>query len=375
MSDCAARGNENMTDRLAVFFNPRVLQHDTGTGFFEAKTSPYLPVTEKHPENDLRLQNMHGVLTSGPIAPSIDWHDADAATRADLLRFHEPDYVDELASIAADETRAYSSTTIFGPGSYDVCRLAAGLAIAAADHVYQDRVRLAYAMARPPGHHAQPGMADGYCFFNNIAVAIEKLRTRGLRRAAVIDWDVHHGNGTQQGFYADGEILTISMHMNHGAWGVTHPQTGYADETGAGAGQGKNLNLPMPYGAGDIAYNRVFDEIVAPAVRAHQPEILFIGAGQDANQFDPNGRQLLSMQGFHELGARARALADECCDGRLVLVQEGGYAISYAAYCLHATLEGVLRRGPSLDDPLAYMREDTGQLQTFIDGLQRQLGV
>ncbi len=122
----------------------------------------------------------------------------------------------------------------------------------------------------------------------------------------------------------------------------------------------------MPYGAGDVAYARVFDEIVAPAVRAHAPEILFVAAGQDANQFDPNGRQLLTMRGFHDLGRKARALADSCCDGRLVLVQEGGYQISYAAYCLYATLAGVLGRELELADPLAYAREETRGLDDFV---------
>ncbi|TNF91399.1 MAG: hypothetical protein EP300_00640 [Gammaproteobacteria bacterium] len=364
-----------ISDRLAVFFDARVFDHDTGEGFFEAAASPYLPLTESHPENDLRLRNMHGALANGPLAEVIDWHGASAAGFDDLARFHEVAYIEELAAIPAEQTRAYSSTTIFGPGSYDICRLATGLAMAAADHVFHGRVKIAYALARPPGHHAQPDMADGYCFFNNIGVAIEHLRAQGLERAAVIDWDVHHGNGTQQGFYEDAAILTISLHMNHGAWGVTHPQTGYADEIGAGPGKGKNLNLPMPYGAGDQAYTRAFEEIVAPAVRLHEPEILFIAAGQDANQFDPNGRQLLSMNGFHELGRQARALADECCDGKLVLVQEGGYAVSYAAYCLHATLEGVLNREASLKDPLAYMREDTHGLDSFLADLKLRLSI
>ena len=155
--------------------------------------------------------------------------------------------------------------------------------------------------------------------------------------------------------------------MNHGAWGATHPQTGDVEEVGDGDGLGKNLNLPMPYGSGDIAYLRAFDEIVAPAVRMHQPEMLFIANGQDANQFDPNGRQLLSMSGFWELGRKVRELADECCGGRLVLVQEGGYAISYAAYCLHASLEGVLQRDAGLADPLAYMQEDCSGIDEFID--------
>ncbi len=354
-----------MSERLAIFYDARVLAHDTGEGFFEAAASPHLAITEQHPENDLRLENMVSVLERGPVADALDWHSAPAASREDLLRFHTERYIDELAAIPVDERRVMSSTTVFGPGSYELCCLAAGQAIAAAEYVRAGHGQ-AYALVRPPGHHAQPAMADGYCFVNNIGVAIECLRARGLQRAAVIDWDVHHGNGTQEGFYSDADVLTVSLHMPHGAWGTTHPQTGALDETGSGAGRGKNINLPLPYGSGDRAYISVFDELVAPAVRAHAPEMLFIACGQDANQFDPNGRQLVAMHGFHELGRRARQLADDCCDGRLVLVQEGGYQISYAAYCLHATLEGVLLRDPELEDPIAYMPETPGQLEDFI---------
>ncbi|MDH3534550.1 MAG: hypothetical protein OER87_02235 [Gammaproteobacteria bacterium] len=361
-----------MADRLAVYFDPSIFDHDTGQGFFEASASPYLPVIETHPENAERVRNMHAVLRDGPIAGALDWFGADAATRADLERFHAPAYIDELEAIPADEARAYSSTTIFGPGSFEILCKAAGLAVAAASHVFDGRGALAFALVRPPGHHAQPEMADGYCFFNNIGVAIESLRARGLKSAAVIDWDVHHGNGTQAGYYTDPGVLTVSLHMNHGAWGPTHPQSGDVDEAGSGAGLGKNLNIPMPYGSGDDAYLRVFDAVVAPAVRAHRPEILFIAAGQDANQFDPNGRQLLGMNGFYQLGRCARALADECCGGKLVLVQEGGYQVSYAAYCLHATLEGVLNRASGLADPIAYMREDSSGIDDFIKRLQQR---
>lgn len=362
-----------MTERLAVFFDACIFEHDTGSGFFEAQASPWLPVIESHPENADRLRNMHGLLRDGPIADALDWYPGEPAGRAELERFHSAAYIEELESIPVNESRAYSSTTVFGPGSYAICRMAAGLAMAAAEHLFSARGKIAYALTRPPGHHAQPDMADGYCFFNNIGVALEHLRSLGLNKAAVIDWDVHHGNGTQAGFYQDPDMLTISMHMNHGAWGATHPQTGDVDEAGSGAGQGKNLNIPMPYGAGDLAYNRVFDELVAPMVRRHQPEILCIAAGQDANQFDPNGRQLLSMNGFYQLGKRARDLADECCNGKLLLVQEGGYAISYAAYCLHATLEGVLKREPGMPDPLAYMQEDITRLDAFISEMRNAI--
>ena len=364
-----------MAERLAVFYDDLVLNHDTGEGFFEAKASPHLPILESHPENGNRLRNMLGVLKEGPIAGSIDWYQSEPANRDDLRRFHTSEYIDGLAAIPVDESRAFTSTTVFGPGSFDICCMAAGLCIGAARHVYEGSCKQAYALIRPPGHHAQPAMADGYCFVNNIGVAIEYLREQGMQKAAIIDWDVHHGNGTEEGFYYDSDILTVSLHMDHGAWGDSHLQTGNLDEVGSGIGYGKNLNIPMPYGSGDIAYRTVFDEIIAPVVRAHEPEIIVIANGQDANQFDPNGRQLLSMNGFYQLGQRARQLAAECSQDKLLLVQEGGYAISYAAYCLHAALEGVLGHEPGLSDPLAYMAENTDELANLLEKLKRHPSV
>ncbi len=360
-----------MSDRMAIFHDERVLDHDTGHGFFEAQASPYLDVAERHPENGERLRNMISVLRKGPIKDGLDWHGAAPASRAQLERFHDPAYLDALEAIPPNQARWFTSTTVFGPGSFEAISVATGLAVAAARHVWDGAGRRAYAAARPPGHHAQPAMADGYCFLNNIGVAIEELRAHGLNRAAVIDWDVHHGNGTQEGFYADPEVLTVSLHMDHGAWGQSHPQTGHADEVGTGAGRGANFNLPLPCGSGDAVYLAAFDRLVAPAVTAHRPEILFVAAGQDASQFDPNGRQLVTMAGFHQLGRRARALADQLCGGRLVLVQEGGYAMSYAAYCLHATLEGVLGRQASLDDPVAYLPDPIGYLEPALDAIAR----
>jgi len=356
-------------DRLSVFFDARIFDHNTGAGFFEAAPSPYLAVQEQHPENADRVRNMHSVLERGPIAEALDWFGAEPATRDDLLRFHTNDYIRSLEAIPANQTHWFSSTTLFGPGSFDVCRVSSGLALAAARQVWSGKAARAYALCRPPGHHAQPAAADGYCFINNIGVAIEALRSEGLQRACVIDWDVHHGNGTQEGFYEDPNVLTVSLHMDHRSWGPDHPQTGMANEVGRGNGIGSNLNVPLPYGSGNVAYLRAFDEIIAPAVRSHAPDILFIACGQDANQFDPNGRQIVDMEGFYQLGRRARALADELCDGKLVLVQEGGYAVSYAAYCLHATLEGVLSRERALSDPVAYMPDHGEGLDAVLAGL------
>lgn len=358
-----------VTKKLAVFHDAAVLEHDTGYGFFEAEPSSYLDVPEAHPENAARLRNILSVLRRGPIAGDLDWFDGPPATRADLERFHEPDYLDGLAAIPEDGTRRPTSTTVLGAGGFAIARQAAGLAVAAARHVWSGASDLAYVPIRPPGHHAQTNKSDGYCFLNNIGVAIQALRQEGLTRAAVIDWDVHHGNGTEQGFYGDPDILTVSMHMDHGAWGPSHQQTGGADQVGAGAGRGANLNVPLPFGSGDALYKAAFDRLVVPTVEAHRPEVLFIACGQDANQFDPNGRQCLTMAGFNALGRRARALADRLCGGRMVLVQEGGYALSYTAYCLHATLDGVLGLDGRLEDPIAFLPDRGDGTAAVLDAI------
>jgi len=349
--------------RLAVFHDPRLLGHETGGGVFEAPASPFMAAPEPHPEGPARLANMVAILERGPLAEALDWRGGALAEVEDLALFHDRAYLAALADAPKDAGFRATATTVFGPGSWELLRLAAGLAVAAGRAAWEGRGP-AYALVRPPGHHAQPAQADGYCFLNNVGVAIEVLRRdHGLRRAAVIDWDVHHGNGTQEGFYENPDILTISLHMDHGAWGESHPQTGGADEVGRGAGFGANLNLPMPFGAGDIAYRAAFERFVHPAIEAHVPELIVVASGQDACQFDPNGRQLLTMAGFRALGARARALAEDLCGGRLLMVQEGGYAVSYAAFCLHATLEGVLGRDAALTDPLGFMKEETADLE------------
>jgi len=358
--------------RLAVYYSPLALRHDTGSGVFEAEPSALLAVAEPHPENGQRIENMRSILRKGPIGDRIDWHEAPNATLDALLRFHEAGYLESLRGIPEQESRRLTATTVFGPGSFEAVCAAAGQAIGAVDHVWRGEGALAYALVRPPGHHAQPRTADGYCFVNNIGVAIEHARAGGLRRAAVIDWDVHHGNGTQEGFYADPDVLTVSLHMDHGAWGASHPQTGAPEEAGAGAGCGANLNVALPLGSGDAVYLASFDRLVAPAVERFGPELLVIACGQDANQFDPNGRNCVTMAGFHALGARARALAERCCNGRLVLVQEGGYAISYAALCLHETLAGALGQPRSLADPLAFLPDPTGRIDEVVGGIERR---
>ncbi len=345
---------------IDVFWHEGVLGHDTGHGVFERPPSPFMAVDELHPENADRVRNMHALLERGPLAERLRWHDGRLAEADEVLRFHTPEFLGELRAADTPEGRWFTRTTPFRQGSLDACLAAAGTALAAMAHVLDGKGDAAYALVRPPGHHAAPGVADGYCFVNNTALAAQLAIDRGAARVAILDWDVHHGNGTQEGFYQRGDVLTVSFHMDHGAWGPSHPQTGKADEVGRSAGKGLNVNIPLPMGSGDEAYLRAMEEIAAPAVDAFAPEMIVVAAGQDANQFDPNGRQCVTMAGFRRLGDAARALAEAHCGGRLCLVQEGGYAMSYSAFCLQATLEGVLGLEPLLDDPIAFYPEDTG---------------
>jgi len=343
---------------LHVFWHDDALVHDTGSGVFEQPPSPFLAEAELHPENAVRIANMKAILERGPLATYIRWREGRRADPGELGLVHDPAYVESVRTFCDAGGGVITWSTPVCAESWGAALAAAGTSLAATDAVLAGETLTAYALVRPPGHHAQPAQADGYCLFSNTALAAEHARRNGIERVAILDWDVHHGNGTQECFYDRGDVLTVSLHMRHGAWGPAHPQTGAPDEVGEDDGLGRNVNVELPGGSGDGAYIRAMEELVVPIVDAFAPELLLVACGQDANQFDPNGRQCLSMVGFRELGRVTRELAARHTDGRVVLVQEGGYARSYSAFCLHATLEGVLGLEATLEDPCAYLPDD-----------------
>ena len=353
---------------LDVFWHDDGLFHDTGHGLFEAAASPLLTVQTPHPENADRIRNIKSILQRGPLAPRLTWHTGRHASEREIALFHEAAYIADIKQ-AAHEGRRLTATTLLHPGSWPALLAAAGTTVDAGRHARRSG-RPAYALVRPPGHHAAPAVADGYCFINNVGIAAADAVSSGLGRVAVIDWDVHHGNGTQEGFYSRDDVLTISLHMDHGAWGPTHRQSGSVHERGSGKGVGFNLNLPLPMGATDSTYLLAFDRLITPRLRTYRPELIIVALGVDASQFDPNGRQLVTMAGFHALAARTRALADELCEGRLLIVQEGGYNVAYTAFCVHASLEGFARLPCSLPDPLAYMPAAEERARADVTALQ-----
>ncbi|MBL3699821.1 hypothetical protein [Leucobacter luti] len=343
---------------LRVHFDARVLDHDTGVALHEAAPSPWFAAHEPHTEGRLRIERMHDILARGPVADAIRLAPGRLAEEDELAAVHDPGYVAELRRTIERGGGWVTPTTRLSANSYDPLRAAAGTALAAAETVLSGAAPFAYALTRPPGHHAQRAQADGYCFFNGAALAADAARRAGIERVLVIDWDVHHGNGTQDIFYERDDVLTVSLHMDHGAWGESHRQTGGLEERGVGRGVGFNQNIPLPLGVGNAAYLRAFDEVIAPLAERFAPGMIVCASGQDASAYDPNGRHNVSMPGFYGIGARVRALADRHAEGRAILIQEGGYNPSYAPYCLLATIEGLLGV-EGTGDPLAYVPDQT----------------
>ncbi|XP_057458249.1 histone deacetylase 8 [Lotus japonicus] len=352
--------SSSMVNRVDVFWHEGMLNHDTGHGVFDSGINPgFLDVLEKHPENSDRVKNMVSILKRGPISPYISWNIGRSALIHELHSFHSPEYVNELVEADKEGGKTLCSGTFLNPGSWDAALLAAGTTLSSMKHLLDGNGKVAYALVRPPGHHAQPSQADGYCFLNNAGLAVQLALDSGCKKVAVIDIDVHYGNGTAEGFYRSDKVLTISLHMNHGSWGPSHPQSGSVDELGEGEGYGYNLNIPLPNGTGDKGYVYAFNELVVPSIQKFGPDIIVLVIGQDSSAFDPNGRQCLTMEGYREIGRIVHGLAAKHSDGRLLIVQEGGYHVTYSAYCLHATLEGVLNLPlPLLPDPIAYYPED-----------------
>ena len=283
-----------------------------------------------HPERAERA----GVMAS----VAARWESSGGAVAApvpvdteQLTRVHTDDYVELIASTAGRRVQL-DPDTYTSSASVGVARLAAGAAVGAVNHTLEGGGP-ALAFVRPPGHHAERARAMGFCLFNNVAVAAAHAVARDVSRVAIIDYDVHHGNGTQWMFYDDPRVLYLSMHQY-----PFYPGTGAVDDVGTGSGAGFTVNVPLAAGAGDADYDLIFREVVVPVLEAFNPGLLLLSAGYDAHARDPLGGMNVSTEGYTQMTTRLRVLADTCCGGRIVAVTEGGYDLTALDQCLTETL-------------------------------------
>jgi acetoin utilization deacetylase AcuC-like enzyme len=287
------------------------------------------------------------------------------ASEDELGRIHDREYLGLIKETAGRAT-ALDHDTFTSPETYDVARLAAGAVLAGVDQALDGGAGArALAMVRPPGHHAERNRAMGFCLFNNIAIGAAHARGRGLSRVAIVDYDVHHGNGTQWAFYEDPSVLFISSHQF-----PYYPGTGAAHEIGRGAGTGFTVNFPLDAGSNDADYERVYSAVEA-VLRHFRPELILISAGFDAHMDDPLGGMRVTTAQFGRLTARIAAAADECCDGRVVAVTEGGYDLKALAASLNAVID-VLHGGTTLAD-LAAPQGPTPRADASLDAVRAHL--
>lgn len=297
-----------------------------------------------HPERPERIAALLD-MTEHLQRSGLKFYSPRAASAEELELCHGPAYVTSVAQTSGVTRCDFDPDTHTSPETWAVTTLAAGGVLTAAEAVLDGDVDNAFALVRPPGHHARPDTAMGFCFFNNVAIAARWLvEKRGLKRVLVLDWDVHHGNGTQEMFYESPQVLYMSTHQY-----PFYPGTGYFNEIGTGAGEGFTVNMPMLATLGDADYLAVFDALLLPIARQFKPEFVLISAGFDCHHRDPLGGMRVTEEGFTAMARRMKRVAAEFCEGKLVAVLEGGYDLQALAESARAVIDEF---GREADEPV-----------------------
>lgn len=276
-----------------------------------------------HPERPARAEAVRDALVKAGVRERGTQVAIRAATDEELARVHAGGYLDELTRAVPGKSGWLDADTYFSPGTWDAALAAAGSVCELTTRVLAGELKSGLAVVRPPGHHAESKRAMGFCIINNVAVAAAAARAAGAARVAVLDWDVHHGNGTQEIFWEDPDVMYLSVHQF-----PFYPGTGSPDEIGAGAGRGATVNVGLPAGAGDRDYLATFDHVLVPALRRFRPDLILVSAGFDAHHADPLAAMRVTRLGFAGMASRMRAAADELAGGRWVVALEGGYDLN-----------------------------------------------
>jgi acetoin utilization deacetylase AcuC-like enzyme len=327
-----------------------------------------------HPESPERLKAIMAALDASPIKSRLTQVEPRPISLERLYRVHTRDYVARIRDMAASGGNAWhGGETYVGPRSYDAALLAAGGCVSLVEAVVRGDMTNGFALVRPPGHHASSDQGEGFCLFNNIAVAARVARDElGISRVLIVDWDLHHGQGTQYTFYDDPTVMYCSTHQ----WGI-YPGTGWWSEIGEGTARGTTVNVPLSPGIGDTGYARVFDELFIPLARRFKPELILVSAGYDTHWLDPLGSMTVTIAGYGMMARKLVALANELPEthGRIAITLEGGYDLKAQAFGALATF-GALLGDADTSDPLGPPHQHELSLeQKYLDQLRALHGL
>ncbi len=318
---------------VALYYDPLFLGHDT----------------INHPESIARVESCIRLLEESGVAARMARPDCRDATPAELALIHGRGHIERMRRVGEAGPVMVLPDTIANTGTYAAAVRAAGACLGATESVVRGDFDAAYCLTRPPGHHAVAAAPMGFCFFNSVAIAARHaVANLGLERVAIVDIDIHHGNGTQDSFYEDPSLLYISTHQY-----PYYPGSGHWTEQGAGAGIGTTLNLSLPGGCGDLEYGRCFDAVIEPKLKAYRPQLIWVSAGYDAHHGDPiDGAMMqLSCAGYAGMLARLSALAGELCNGRIAVALEGGYDLTALSWSVRNSIEALMGE-PITPDPV-----------------------
>jgi len=320
---------------VGFVYDPVYLKHDTG----------------QHVENARRLEAIVSHLEQTGLKQQLTHIKPRSATVEELSLVHHKQYISHIQDTAQRGGGWLDADTVMSASSYEAAIYAAGGVIRATETVMDGEVASAFALVRPPGHHATSQRAMGFCLFNNLAIAAKYALARyKLERILIIDFDVHHGNGTQATFYDNPQVLYASTHQY-----PHYPGTGSIEETGSGTAKGTTVNIPLPSGCGDAEYQQVFEQIMVPVAKRFRPQLILVSAGYDPHWADELALMQVSATGFAQVAKIIKELADELCNGRLVLSLEGGYNLTALAASVKATFD-VLLGNTNIEDPLGQTR-------------------
>lgn len=333
---------------------------DTGSGgFTPADPAAGLQPIGHHVAHADTKRRFHEAVQVSPLRNKLVNLEPEMAEDEDLLRVHTAEHVNHIKTESEKPKGgdAGDGATPLGKGGYEIGKLAAGGAISAVNAVLREEVDTAYALINPPGHHAERARGMGFCLFNNASVAAAYAKEKhGIKRVAIVDWDVHHGNGTQDIWWDNPEVLTISLHQNK----CYPPNSGFREENGSGPGEGAALNIPLPPGSGNAVYELAMTEVVVPALEAFRPELIIVASGFDPSVMDPLARQMVTQEGFKKMTEIVVSAAEEICGGKIVFVQEGGYSPYYLPVCGLGVLEILTGTETGFADPFAVLFDTQG---------------